>query len=134
MVFCGLQFYYSSAEIFWFSVILDIHWFVDRISHPMMDTQGPRSLTENYIFRHRPPSSICPINQELVLGNSRLTLCTTGWSNKRYKIRPKNTHISEWPIFRCINNFGFVPIFYHFRIFFDYWMKMKRWLDIFRHF
>ena len=48
----------------------------------------------------------------LVLGNSRLTLCTTGWSNKRYKIRPKNTHISEWPIFRCIINFGFVLIFF----------------------
>ena len=48
VVFCRLQFYYSSAEIFWFLAILDIHWFVDRISHPMMDSQGLWSLTENY--------------------------------------------------------------------------------------
>ena len=34
-------------------------------------------------------------------------------SNTHSKI--KKIEISDWPIFRCITNFGFVPIFYHFQ-------------------
>ena len=46
----------------------------------------------------------------------------------------KKNLISDWPIFRCITNFGLVPIFYHFRNCYENWMKMNRWLDIFKAF
>ena len=42
--------------------------------------------------------------------------------------------ISGWPNFRCISNLGLVPISCHFWNCNENWMKMNRWLDIFRPF